>query len=172
VNPAAASRIELEAIEPDANQSSPGWVVRLIEALQPLSLRADRLGSTALFAGYRWSDLERMAALFEDVEVSRGTRLTVQGRADSRLWLIVEGEALVSADARPLRVAGHGDALGVAGMLYSIASPETTIALGEMRALAAGRSAFADLVSDYRIRRRLTAVAGAQVRSRRLAKLR
>jgi CRP-like cAMP-binding protein len=158
----------LEAIESDPN-ALPGWIARLVETLQPLSVRADRMGSMDLFAGCRWTELERLAPLFDEVEITRGSRLTVQGRPDSRLWLIVEGEALVSADARPLRVAGHGDALGVTGMLYSIASPETTIALGAMRALTAGKPDFSELLEDDRIRRRLTALAGEQARSRRLA---
>jgi hypothetical protein len=76
----------------------------------------------ALFDGFMWSELEAAAALFQDVEVQRDTRLTVQGKPDSKPWLLVDGEALVSADARPLRVAGHGDGAGVAGMLYPVRS--------------------------------------------------
>jgi CRP-like cAMP-binding protein len=125
-----------------------------------------------LFEGFRWAELEGFAGLFEEVGVARGARLTVQGRPDRRLWVISEGEALVSADARPLRVIGHGGAAGVAGMLHSIASPETTTALRPLRALVAGRPEFAELVRNSRMRRRLTALAGEQLRSRRLAKLR
>ncbi len=159
-------------IDSDPKQGTQTWVARLVEAIQPLSVRADRLGSLPLFKSLRWTELEQIARLFEEVEVARGTRLTVQGRPDTRLWLVVGGEALVSADARPLRVIGHGGAAGVPGMLYSIASPETTIALGAMRALTAGPEAFAELVADPRIRLRLTAVAGDQLRSRRRSKLR
>jgi CRP-like cAMP-binding protein len=162
----------VEAIDSDPNQTSLTWVARLVEILQPLSLRADQLGSTALFEGFRWSELEAVAALFEPFEVPRGTRLTVQGRPDSRLWLLVEGEALVSADARPLRVAGHGDALGVAGMLYPVRSPETAIALSSIRALGAGPGEFAELVKIDRIRFRLTALAGDQLRERRASRAR
>jgi CRP-like cAMP-binding protein len=162
----------VDAVGPDADVSTPRWVARLVEVLQPTSARADRLGAMDLFEGFRWKELEAFAALFEEIQVARGTRLTVQGRADARLWVISEGEALVSADARPLRVIGHGGAAGVAGMLYSIASPETTTALRPVRALAAGRSQFDELVRNVRIRRRLTAVAGDQLRSRRLAELR
>jgi CRP-like cAMP-binding protein len=147
-------------------------MARLVEALQPLSARADRLGAMPLFEGFRWSELEAVAVLFEEEEIARGTRLTVQDREDTRFWLVASGEALVSADARPLRVIGPGDAAGIQGMLYSIASPETTIALGGMRVLTAGGPEFAELASDDRIRLRLTALAGDQLRSRRLAKLR
>jgi CRP-like cAMP-binding protein len=163
----------VDPIGPDPTEgASIRWVARLVEVLQPLSARAGRLGAMPLFQGFRWAELEVVAPLFEDVEVGRGTRLSVQGNPDRRLWLVVAGEALVSADARPLRVIGPGDAVGVAPMLYSISSPETTIALGGIRALVAGPEQFEELASDNRIRRRLTAVAGDQLRSRRLAKLR
>ena len=162
----------MEAIGPDPNQLKPTWVGRLVEILQPLSLRADQLGYMSLFEGFSWSELESAAALFDQFEVPRGTRLTVQGMPDSRLWLLVQGEALVSADARPLRVAGHGDALGVAGMLYPVRSPETAIALSSIRALAAGPAEFTELVKIDQIRFRLTALAGDQLRLRRASRAR
>jgi len=160
----------VEAIGSDSNQLSPTWVGRLVEVLQPLSRRADQLGSMPLFEGFYWSELEAVAALFDQFEVPRGTRLTVQGRPDPRLWLLVDGEALVSADARPLRVTGHGDALGVAGMLYPVRSPETAIAPSSIRALGAGPAEFAELVKIDRISFRLTALAGDQVRLRRASR--
>lgn len=162
----------MEAIGPDPNQLSPTWVARLVEILQPLSLRADQLGSMALFEGISWSQLESAAALFDQFEVPRGTRLTVQGRPDSRLWLIVQGEALVSADARPLRVAAHGDALGIAGMLYPVRSPETAIALSSIRTLAAGPAQLGELLGMGQIRLRLTALAGEQLRRRKTSSAR
>src|SRR5438309_11234625 len=92
----------MEAVH-DPEHSSVSWVARLVEVLQPLSLRADRLAAMGLFAGLRWSDLEFAADLLVETDVDRGTRMTVQGRPTSRLWLITQGEALVSANARPLR---------------------------------------------------------------------
>src|SRR5438445_332987 len=40
----------MEAVH-DPDQSSVSWVARLVEVLQPLSLRADRLAGMELFAG-------------------------------------------------------------------------------------------------------------------------
>lgn len=77
------------------------WVARLVEVLQPLSLHADRLAGMALFVGLRWSELEFAADLLHETDVERGTRMTVQGRPSSRLWLITQGEALVSANTWP-----------------------------------------------------------------------
>jgi CRP-like cAMP-binding protein len=148
----------MEALfEPD--QSSVSWVARLVELLQPLSLRADRLAGMELFAGLRWTDLEFAADLFHETNLDRGARMTVQGRPADRLWLITEGEALVSANARPLRVVGRGDAVGLASLLQRRGSPETTIALSPIRALVAGPDEFHELVARPSIRQRFTVAA-------------
>lgn len=155
----------MEAIH-DPGHSSVSWVARLVEVLQPLSVRADRLAGMEIFAGLRWSDLEFVADLFEESEVERGTRMTVQGRPASRLWLITRGEALVSANARPLRVAGYGDAVGLPSMLQGGGSPDTTIALGTMRALSAAPDQFRELVGRPAVRERLVAALPARRRRR------
>src|SRR3977135_2483972 len=107
----------MEAID-DLERSSVSWVGRLVEVLQPLSLRADRLAGMRLFAGLRWSDLEYAAERLRETEVDRATRMRVQGRRGYRLARIPEGEALVAANARPLRVVGYGDAVGVASLMH------------------------------------------------------
>jgi CRP-like cAMP-binding protein len=155
----------MEAIH-DPGQSSVSWVARLVEVLQPLSLRADRLAGMGLFAGLRWSDLEFIAGHFDETDVERGTRLTVQGRPSQRLWLITQGEALVSANARPLRVVEYGDPVGLASMLLGGGSPDTTIALGAIRALSASPDQFSELVERPAVRERLMAALPARRRRR------
>lgn len=156
----------------DPGQSSVSWVARLVEVLQPVSRRADRLAAMELFAGLGWADLEFAAGLMVEADIDRGTRMTVQGQPNATLTLITQGEALVSADARPIRVAGYGAAVGVASMLHGTRSPETTIALTPIRALCAGPAQFEELVSHSVIRRRLTAAAGDQLRERRASQAR
>jgi len=158
----------LEVIDGEATASGQAWAAQLVRVLQPLNARADVLGSMALFGRLGWPELQAAAGFLDEIEVPRGTRLTVQGRPEARLWLLVAGEALVSADARPLRVIGHGEAAGVAGMLYSVRSRETTIALSPIRALSAAPAEFAQLVKIDQVRRRLTALAGEHLRARRL----
>lgn len=155
----------MEAID-DLERSSVSWVGRLVEVLQPLSLRADRLAGMRLFAGLRWSDLEFAADRLRETEVDRGTRMTVQGRPSYRLWLITEGEALVSANARPLRVVGYGDAVGIASLIDGGGSPETTIALTPIKALAADPDQFRELNTRSSIRARLAAEVPARRRRR------
>ena len=48
----------MEAIDPGTVSASPGWISRLVEVLQPLSVRADRLGSMPIFAGLGRTELE------------------------------------------------------------------------------------------------------------------
>lgn len=145
----------------------PGWISRLVEALQPLSVRADRLASIELFAGLPRADLELAARCFAETLVERGTRMTVQGHPSVRLWLITQGEALVSADARPIRVASRGDMVGGATLLTRLNSPETTIALTSIRAFEAGPQQFRELIRERSIRRRLAAISGPRRRATR-----
>jgi len=137
-----------------------------VEVLQPLSVRADRLASMEMFAGLRWSDLEFLADRFDETEIERGTRMTVQGRPSSMLWLITRGEALVSANARPLRVAGYGDAIGLTSMLLGGGSPDTTIALSTISAFAVRPDQFRELVGRPAIRDRFVAAVPARRRKR------
>jgi CRP-like cAMP-binding protein len=139
----------MKTLPPETDQSGPRWIARLVEVLQPLSVRADRLGSAKLFAGLPWTDLEFAAACLGESLVERGTRMTVQGEPSSRLWLITEGEALVSADAR------RGDVVGGATLLFRLKSPDTTLALTPIRAFEAGPQQFRELISNPGIRERL-----------------
>jgi CRP-like cAMP-binding protein len=150
----------MELTGPEMALPGPSWVSRLVEALQPLSVRADRLGSLDIFAGLAREDLEVAAQCFAETLVERGTRMTVQGHPSLRLWLITQGEALVSADARPIRVASRGDAVGGATLLTRLNSPETTIALTSIRAFEAGPQQFRDLVLNRSIRQRLASISG------------
>jgi len=145
---------------PEIAAPGPGWISRLVEALQPLSVRADRLASMPLFAGLGRADLELAAACFTETLVERGTRMTVQGHPSLRLWLVTQGQALVSADARPIRVAARGDAIGGATLLGRANSPETTIALTPIRAFEIGPGQFRELIREQSIRRRLRAISG------------
>ena len=157
----------MEPIGSEIAPSGPSWVSRLVEALQPLSIRADRLASIRLFAGLQRAELEFAAGCFVETLVERGTRMTVQGYPSLRLWLITQGEALVSADARPIRVAAHGDVVGGATLLTELDSPETTIALTSIRAFEAGPQQFRELIRDRSIRQRLAAISGAKRPARR-----
>ena len=157
----------MEVIGSEIAPSGPSWMSRLVEALQPLSVRADRLGSIELFAGLQRQDLEFAASCFAETLVERGTRMTVQGHPSLRLWLITQGEALVSADARPIRVAARGDAVGGATLLTRLNSPETTIALSSIRAFEAGPEQFRELIRDRAIRRRLAQLNEAKRPTRR-----
>jgi CRP-like cAMP-binding protein len=147
----------MESLRSETTRLGPRWVSRVVEALQPAQ-RAHRLGSIRLFAGLEWSDLEFAARCLTETTVERGTRMTVQGKPSSRLWLIMQGEALVSADARPIRVAGHGDVIGGMTLINQLEAPETTIALTPIRAFEAGPEQFRNLIRHRSIRRRLAAI--------------
>ena len=157
----------MELKSPEIAAAGPGWVSRIVEALQPVSVRADRLGSLGLFAGLERAHLEYAARCFAETLVERGTRMTVQGHPSLRLWLITQGEALVSADARPIRVASRGDLVGGSTLLTQSDSPETTIALSSIRAFEAGPAQFRELIRDRAIRQRVAGITGPKPARRR-----
>ncbi len=151
--------ISMDSLKPHT-VADRGWVSRLVEALKPQSMRADRLGSMGVFSGLDWPDLEFAAGFLAETVVERGTRMTVQGRPSSRLWIIAGGQALLSADARPFRVATRGNVIGGMTMLYGRPSPETALALTPIQAFEAGPDQFRELIGHRTIRRRLTAAVG------------
>jgi CRP-like cAMP-binding protein len=126
---------------------------RLVEVLQPASVRAGRLSATEAFAGLAWPDLEFAAGILTETLVDRGARMTVQDRPSAKLWLILEGEA------RLIRVAGRGDLVGLTSLFYATNSPETTIALSSIRAFGAGPAEFRQLLKHRPIRQRLASAA-------------
>lgn len=150
-----------------AEALGPTWMSRLVEVLQPLSIRADRLASIELFAGLGRPDLELAAGLFSETLVDRGTRMTVQGMPSTKMSLILEGQALVSADARPIRVAAHGHVVGLTSVLRGTVSTETTIALTPIRAFEADPTQLRELMHHAPVRARLAAAAGVIKRPRR-----
>ena len=145
--------------------ASGTWLSRVVEILQPVSVRADRLATAPPFAGLPRPDLELAAGHLRETLVARGTRLTVQGRPVERLLLILEGQALVSADARPLRVASRGDLVGLAGMVRRESSTETTIALSPVHAFEVDLEGLRRLMANRRLRTRLKAAASPGRRS-------
>lgn len=147
----------MDGVEPVSG--GPRWMTRMVEVLQPASIRVDRLAATELFAGVPRSDLELAAGLLGEALIERGARMTVQGAATAKVWLILEGQALVSADARPVRVASHGHLIGLASMFYQTISPETTIALSPIRAFEADSQQFRRLMENTPIRTRFATAA-------------
>jgi CRP-like cAMP-binding protein len=148
-----------------AEALGPTWIGKLVEVLQPVSIHADRLAAMDLFAGLARADLKLAAGILAETLVDRGTRMTVQGQPGARLWLILEGQALVSMDARPIRVATNGDLVGLGSMLKTTISPETTIAPSPIRAFEAGAHQFRQLMAIRPVRARLMGAASPRRRS-------
>ena len=67
----------------------PTWMARLVEVLQPVSIRVDRLAATELFSGVPRPELELAAGLVSETLIDRGTRMTVQGVPAAKRWLIL-----------------------------------------------------------------------------------
>ena len=93
----------------------------------------------------------------DEVTLQPGTRMTVQGELLSKAWLILEGRAMVSADARPLRIAGQGDVVGLTSAAGAPLAGETTIALSAVRAFETDALGLDQLMAAASARRRSSA---------------
>ena len=78
----------MESITTDSNEAAGAWMLKVLQILAKQA-NAESLRSMHLFGGLRWPELEVAGAQFDEVAVPRGARLTVQGRADARLCVLI-----------------------------------------------------------------------------------
>ena len=78
---------------------------------------ASRLRISSLFEGLADADLERCAALFEEVKLTSGSRVITQDGHSYNFFVVIDGEVEVRHDFEQLRRLGPGDFFGELGIL-------------------------------------------------------
>jgi CRP-like cAMP-binding protein len=78
---------------------------------------ARTLAQTALFADLSRPEVEAVAHAFEDEVFPPGQRVLRQGLSGSALYVILEGEAVVSRDGDEIARLGRGDFFGEVSVL-------------------------------------------------------
>jgi CRP-like cAMP-binding protein len=94
---------------------------------------------------------ERLAAIWpppEDVEVQPGESIVREGHLDHEWYVVLEGEASVSARADVLGVLGPGEHFGEIAILSRQPRQFTVRALTRMRVLVLTEAAFLSLLED------------------------
>ncbi|MGZ4430434.1 MAG: Crp/Fnr family transcriptional regulator [Gaiellales bacterium] len=76
------------------------------------STKADLIKTVPLFAGLSGREVDRVARLMDELDVSRGTVLTREGRTGGEFFVVADGEVEVQRDGRTLARLGTGDFLG------------------------------------------------------------
>ena len=115
-------------------------------------------------AGTRPHELVALAALFDELRLDPGEPLTRQGEPGHELFLIVDGQAEVSVDSRPLCLVGPGEFVGEMSLFERAPRSATVTAVTPVRTLVAGPQSFATLLTDASVVRRLAATVARRLR--------
>jgi CRP-like cAMP-binding protein len=106
--------------------------------------KVKRLSELPLFGRTPRHCLRELAALADEVTVSRGTRLVAPGERTSDFFVIEEGRAVRQVDGRERLEMGAGDVFGELPVEHRHAAnrDETVVAKTDLRMLVVRRQAF------------------------------
>ncbi len=108
----------------------------------------ERLSQVALFAACTKAELRKLAAITTETVTPAGEVLCREGSAGRECYVVMEGEATVSIDGRPLDTVGPGGFFGEMALLDGGPRVATVTADTEMRLLVLSRSEFTSLLAD------------------------
>jgi Cyclic nucleotide-binding domain len=117
------------------------------------------LAKVPALAGLPRSTFSRLATHFDRVSVDAGEMLFEQGRTNSGLWVILDGEVRISVGARTIRIAGPGCIVGATSMLDGRGATATATTLTPVDALVAGPADFRSIEADPEVELRLKAAS-------------
>ena len=78
---------------------------------------ADALVTSPLFASMSRAEILEVACEFDEQRFGAGHRITLEGLRGTDFYLILDGDARVSVDGRPVGHLGRGDFFGELGVL-------------------------------------------------------
>lgn len=96
----------------------------------------EHLAQLALFADLRWPELEAVAHSFDEEVFAADQRVVREGLSGGGFYVVLEGEAVVSANGRELRRLGRGEFFGEISTLTGDLPSADVRALTPLRCLA------------------------------------
>ena len=127
--------------------------------------KATALAQAPVFEGLPRTTFARLARHFDRVSVAAGERLVVQGKANSGLWVILDGQVRLTRDGRTVRIVGPGGVVGATSMLDGRGATATATALTPLEALVAGPADFRSIEADPDVVLRLKAASREVLRA-------
>ncbi len=110
-------------------------------------LDTDWLASVAFFEGFSSSELSKVAALGERVDVSAGTELIDQGRIGDECYVIVEGAAAIHMQGEYITSVASGSMVGEMALVEFRPRNATVTAESDMVLVRFGITDFRKLLS-------------------------
>ena len=137
-------------------------VTRIAKTADP---KIGYLRSVPGLSGARRRDLVSLASLFDELRLDEGDLLIREGRPGRELFLVVEGEAVVSLRDRPLATVGPGELVGEMALFGRAPTSASVSALTPMRVLVAGPESFGTLLTHPAMVRRLATSLASRLRA-------
>jgi CRP-like cAMP-binding protein len=110
--------------------------------------KIELLRGVPLFSACSRRELTRIASLADEVEVSEGRELIREGDVGKEFFVIVNGEAKVSARGRRAKKVGPGTALGELALFDQAPRSATVTALSDMELLVLDSRSFSSLIAE------------------------
>jgi CRP-like cAMP-binding protein len=126
--------------------------------------RIDRLGEIDLFRRCSKKDLEALAAVIEECDVTPGTVLCDQGRVADDCYVVIEGEAEIAVGGQVVATAGPGQPVGEMGLLDHLPRSATVTARTPMHHYKIDGKKFEDVLASTALSRGLLEHLSRKVR--------
>ena len=104
--------------------------------------KVELLKRVPLFAQCSKAELERIAAVADEIDLPEGRELTREGASGREFFVILEGEAEVTKAGRPLRTLGAGDFFGEIALVEHMPRTATVTATTSLRFFVLTSEAF------------------------------
>jgi CRP-like cAMP-binding protein len=108
--------------------------------------KVELLRSVPLFSGCSKTELRRLAATADEVDLREGHVLMREGRPGREFFVLIEGSVEVTAKGRKLTDLGGGDWFGEIALLTKVPRTATVTTTSAVRALVLTDRAFRQLV--------------------------
>jgi len=111
-------------------------------------VKVEMISHVPLFAGCSKTELRKIAALADEIDLPAGTRLTKEGASGKEFVVIVQGRADVLRHGKKLRSLGNGDFLGEIALVTGAPRTATVTTTEPTRALVIAAPAFRTLLRN------------------------
>jgi CRP-like cAMP-binding protein len=128
--------------------------------------KIDRLAKVQLFSACSHSDLERIAALTNEIDVRPGTTLIREGELGQECFVIQDGTAKAELPNGATRTMDAGEVFGELALLDEAPRSATVTAETEMRLIVLNSREFSTLLDDHpSVRRNVLAAVATRIRA-------
>ena len=111
-------------------------------------VKVEMISHVPLFAACSKTELRKIAALADEIDLPAGTRLTKEGASGKEFVVIVQGRADVLRRGKKLRSLGNGDFLGEIALVTGAPRTATVTTTEPTRALVIAAPAFRTLLRN------------------------